>query len=277
MILTFLLLVLLALVAGFIGALFGLGGGIILVPGLTLLFQKDVKVAVAASLISVIATSSAAATVYVAARFTNIRLGMLLEVATTTGALLGAFLAVHVPGRYLFFAFAGVLVYAAVSMLRSRSASAEPTTVAAPARSLSGSYCDPAAGTNISYVVTHVPAGMLGSLGAGVVSALLGIGGGIIKVPLMNAVMGIPLKAAIGTSNFTIGVTAATGAIVFWANGHIDPYVAAPTAIGVLIGARIGTRVTGRARSRALSLAFVVLVAVTAVQMFLRGFGIRIG
>jgi len=274
MILTFSLLVLLAIVAGFVGALLGLGGGIILVPGLTLLFHYDMKIAIAASLISVIATSSAAATVYVAERFTNIRLGMLLEMATTSGALLGGFAAVNVPSRYLFFAFAAVLVYAGIFMLRGQRTSSEPVEIGRPVEGLSDSYHDPAIGAEVSYVVTHVPAGLLGSFGAGAISALLGVGGGIIKVPLMNLVMRIPMKAAIATSNFMIGVTAATGALVFWASGKIDPHIAAPSAIGVLIGARIGTTVTGRARSRALSIAFVILLAITAVQMTLRGLGI---
>jgi uncharacterized protein len=275
MIETFLLLVLLAVAAGFVGALLGLGGGIILVPGLTLLFHYDVKIVIAACLVSVIATSSAAATVYVSERFTNIRLGMLLEVATTSGALIGGIVAVHVPSRYLFFVFAAILAYAGTMMARGRrdSLARVPSDEAAPG--LGETYVDPASGKMICYEVTKVPLGLAGSLGAGLISGLLGVGGGIIKVPLMNLAMRIPIKAAIATSNFMIGVTAATGAIVFWLNGKVDPAVAAPTVIGVLVGARLGTKVAGRVRSRYLTLVFVLFIAMTAVQMVMKGFGTK--
>jgi hypothetical protein len=276
MIETFLLLILLALVAGFIGALLGLGGGIVLVPGLTLLFGCNVKVAIATSLMSVIATSSAAATVYVSERFTNIRLGMTLELATTTGALMGGVLAVFVSGRYLYFLFAAVLVYAAASMLRGRGTAAEEAVTQPASSGLSAEFVDPASRKTVSYGVSAMPAGMLGSTAAGILSGMLGIGGGIVKVPLMNLVMGVPMKAAIATSNFMIGVTAAAGAFFYWTRGLTEPAVTAPSVIGVLVGARIGTRVAGRARTRALSLAFVVLLVITAVQMVLRGFGIAL-
>lgn len=269
--LTFLLLVLLAVAAGFIGALLGLGGGIILVPGLTLLFHYDVKVAIAASLVSVIATSTAAATVYVQEHLTNIRLGMLLETATTSGALVGGLVASHIAGRYLYLLFAAILVYAGATMLRGQRRAAMPVDIGKPTSALDGSYFDPATGRQVSYIVTRVPTGLFGSAIAGLISGLLGVGGGIIKVPLMNLAMRVPMKAAIGTSNFMIGVTAAAGALVFWANGKVDPAVAAPTVIGVLIGARIGTKAAARAHTRILRLAFVVLIAITAVQMALHG------
>jgi uncharacterized protein len=272
---TFLLLVLMAIAAGFVGAMLGLGGGIILVPGLTLLFHYDVKIAVAASLVSVIATSSAAATVYVSERFTNIRLGMLLEVATTSGALIGGLVAVHVPSKYLYFTFAAILIYAGTMMLRGRRESSGQPMTSAPTNGLGETYYDPYREKTVSYEVTKVPTGLAGSLGAGLISGLLGVGGGIIKVPLMNLAMRVPMKAAIATSNFMIGVTAATGAIVFWLNGKVDPAVAAPTVIGVLIGARLGTRVAGRAKSRYLVLAFVLFIALTAVQMVLKGIGTK--
>lgn len=274
-IVTFLLLTLLALAAGFIGAILGLGGGIILVPGLTLLFHYDVKVAIATSLVSVIATSSAAATVYVAEHLTNIRLGMTLEVATTIGALAGGLAAVLINRKYLFFIFAAMLLYAGFNMLRKRDASMISDETAPSESSLNGSFTDPRTGKTVSYVVSHVPAGMLGSAGAGILSGLLGVGGGIIKVPLMNMVMHIPMKAAIATSNFMIGVTAATGALVYWSSGLVDPVITAPVAIGVLIGARLGTMIVGRIRTRALSLAFVAIIAITAVQMVLKGIAIE--
>lgn len=269
--LEFLLLALLAVAAGFVGALLGLGGGIVLVPGLTLLFGYPIKVAIAASLISVIATSSSAATVYVRERFTNIRLGMLLEITTTAGALVGGILAVYIGRRYLYFIFAAMLLYSGFSMLRDRRSPLGPSESDAPEPNLNGSFVDPATGKTVSYVVSKVPVGLIGGWIAGIISGLLGVGGGIIKVPLMNLVMHVPMKAAIATSNFMIGVTAAAGALVYWANGLIDPAVAAPSAIGVLIGARLGTKVAGIARARALTIIFVVFIIVTAVQMIIGG------
>jgi uncharacterized membrane protein YfcA len=274
-ILTFFLLVLLAIVAGLIGAILGLGGGIIIVPGLTLLFHYDVKIAIATSLVSVIATSSAAATVYVAERLTNIRLGMTLEVATTIGALAGGLTAVYISGRYLYFIFAAVLIYAGVNMIRRREASVISDETIASESSINGSFTDPTTGKTVCYAVDRIPTGMLGSAGAGILSGLLGVGGGIIKVPLMNLVMRIPMKACIATSNFMIGVTAATGALVYWSSGLVNPVITAPVAIGVIIGARLGTMMVGRMHTRALRLAFVVLIAITAVQMVLRGVSIR--
>lgn len=267
---SFFIILVLALAAGLIGAMLGLGGGIILVPGLTLLLGYDVKVAAAASLVAVIATSTAAATVYVSQRLTNIRLGMLLEIATTFGGLVGGIIAVYISGKYLFFLFAAVLIYAGANMLRVERFRAEQP-VNGPISRLDGSYNDPVSGKTVSYRVTNIPAGMAGSLGAGVMSGMLGVGGGIIKVPLMNLVMRIPMRAAIATSNFMIGVTAAAGAFVYWTSGKVDPTVAAPCVIGVLIGARIGTRVGGRVRSRALKLVFVAFVTITAVQMIQKG------
>ncbi|MEN6521475.1 MAG: sulfite exporter TauE/SafE family protein [Armatimonadota bacterium] len=263
----------LALAAGLIGGMLGLGGGIILVPGLTLLLGYDVKVAAAASLVTVIATSTASATVYVSQRLTNIRLGMLLEIATTLGALVGGVIAVYISGKYLFFIFAAVLIYAGTNMLRVQRSRSEPSSDE-PLSALDSSYTDPMSGKIVDYRVKNVPAGMAGSLIAGIMSGMLGIGGGIIKVPLMNLIMRIPMRAAIATSNFMIGVTAAAGALVFWVNGKVDPAVAAPCVIGVLIGARLGTRVGSRVPSRALKIGFAIFVVITAAQMIQKGFSL---
>ncbi|MBI2843987.1 MAG: sulfite exporter TauE/SafE family protein [Armatimonadetes bacterium] len=270
MIVTFLLLILLSTAAGFIGALLGLGGGIILVPGLTLLFNFDVKVAIAASIISVIATSASAATVYIRQGLTNIRLGLLLEIATAAGAIAGGMIAVHISGRYLYFLFAAVLVYAGVNMMRGRRVHIEPSGINEDS-TLDGSYVDPITGRTVSYMVIRVPTGMAVSIAAGIISSMLGVGGGIIKVPLMNIVMHVPMRAAIATSSFMIGVTAATGAFVYWTSGLVNPAVVAPSVIGVLIGARAGTMAAGKLRARALTKAFVLLIAVMAVQMVLEG------
>lgn len=263
------------MVAGFIGALLGLGGGIVIVPALTILFGYDIKVAAAASLVSVIATSTAAATVYVAERLTNIRLGMVLETSTTIGAFLGGWLAVYISGRYLYMLFAAVLLYAAYNMLRGRGNQPERCEQEHAHKGIPGSFTDPSTGKTVTYTAERIPLGLVGSAGAGIISGLLGVGGGIIKVPLMHRAMRIPIKAAIATSNFMIGVTAAAGAFVYWSAGYVNAAVTAPTAIGVLLGARIGTRVAGKARAKALTVAFVILLVITAVQMVLKGIGGR--
>lgn len=269
---TFFLIILMALGAGFLGAMLGLGGGIILIPGLTLLFHQDMKVAIAASLISVIATSSSAATVYVQERFTNIKLGMTLEVATTLGALAGGILAVYISNRYLAFLFAAILVYAGIMMLRGRHVEDDTEEPLKERTSdLDSQYFDPATGATVPYTVNNLPVGLAGSFGAGIMSGLLGVGGGIVKVPLMNLTMRVPMKVAIATSNFMIGVTAATGALVYWTAGKVDPGITAPAVIGVLIGARLGTKVVGRVKTSVLKRVFVIFIAYTAIEMVRKG------
>lgn len=268
---TYLLIIAMSVGAGFIGALLGLGGGIVLVPGLTLLFHQDMKIAIAASLVSVIATSSSAATVYVQERFTNIKLGMTLEVATTLGALGGGIAAVYISNRYLALLFAAILIYAGITMLRGRRVNDESAETEVTPSDLDSEYYDHSTGTTVPYSVRNLPLGLFGSFGAGIMSGLLGVGGGIIKVPLMNVAMRIPLKVAVATSNFMIGVTAATGAIVYWMNGKVDPGVTAPAVIGVLIGARLGTKVIGHIKTDVLKKIFVLFIAYTAYEMIMRG------
>jgi uncharacterized membrane protein YfcA len=244
--------------AGVFGSLLGLGGGILLVPLLTVGFGVPFREAVGVSLVCVIVTSSAAAGVYLERHLANLRLGMLLEVFTATGALVGGLVAFLLPVRVLEGLFALLLAYTAIAMLQRRQ-SPPP----APAADISG----------LGYRPRRLRAGAAGSLGAGVVSALLGVGGGIVKVPLMHLVMGVPLKVATATSNLMIGVTAAASAIVYLLRGGIDPYVAGPTAVGVFIGAMVGSRVASRIDVRVLRLLFVGVLALTAVQMTLRALG----
>ncbi len=239
--------------AGLFGSLLGLGGGILIVPLLTLGFGLDLRTAVGVSLVSVIMTSSAAAGVYLERRIADLRLGMRLELFTAIGALAGGSIAFLIDERWLSILFAGLLVYVAVSMLRAR-------TTEAPAD----------ASEERSYEVRNVPLGIVGATGAGVLSALLGIGGGLVKVPLMHIVMGIPLRIATATSNLMVGITAAAGAVIYLARGEIDPYIAGPTAIGVFVGASLGSRVAHRIDLRILRWLFVVVLLYTAVQMFLR-------
>lgn len=274
----FAVLYLTAVVAGALGALLGLGGGVLLVPALTLAFGLDIREAIGASIVSVVATSSGAAATYVKERLTNLRLGMFLESATTTGAVVGAVAAGLIGGPALFFIFAVVMVYAAAMMFRrSRVMSESPTQPDALARRLrlSSQYDDAAEGRSIAYGVTGVPLGYALALAAGGVSGLLGIGGGVIKVPAMNLVMRVPLKVASATSDLMIGVTAATGAAIYFARGDINPFLAAPVAMGVLCGTVVGTRLMARLPSARLQVIFALVLVVVAVEMMLRGFGVR--
>jgi uncharacterized protein len=262
--------------AGVFGSLLGLGGGILIVPLLTVGFGVPFREAVGVSLVCVIVTSSAAAGVYLERHLANLRLGMLLEVFTATGALLGGLVAFLLPERVLAGLFALLLAYTAISMLRrGRAGTAPPEGDDPPGAdpAVGGdragqSLADEIAGPG--YRPRRLGAGAGGSLGAGVISALLGVGGGIVKVPLMHLVMGVPLKVATATSNLMIGVTAAASAIVYLLRGGIDPYVAGPTAVGVFIGAMVGSRVATRINVHVLRLLFVGVLALTAVQMAVR-------
>ncbi len=263
---TIFLIFVVGLAVGMLGSMLGIGGGVLLIPLLTGLFGVEIKTAIGASIISVIATSTAAGAVYVGRGQTHSRLAMVLEIATTLGALAGGFTAVLVSPSLLAGLFAIVLVYVAFSMRSIRKDEPE----AAPTGLLDTSYYDPMTGKWISYGVRHLPLGMGASLLAGNISGLLGIGGGIIKVPIMSLVMGIPLRASIATSNFMIGITAATSAIIYYQHGYVNPSVAIPTALGVLIGAREGTRLGGRVRSNRLKQIFQIVLLVFAVQMLVK-------
>jgi uncharacterized membrane protein YfcA len=258
--------------AGLLGSLVGVGGGIIVVPALTLLLGVSIEKAIAASIVSVIATSSGAAASYVSERITNLRLGMVLEVATVIGALTGAYLAEWVSPKALFLTFALVLAYTAWSMLRPRGQPGEaaPDALADRLR-LHGSYFDRALGREVSYRVSRTKFGLAVSYVAGVSSGLLGIGGGVLKVPVMNLAMGMPIKACTATSNFMIGVTAATSAAVYLMRGEVLPFIAAPVAVGVLLGAKTGARLMGGMRNDAIRIIFVAVLVVSAAQMLMKG------
>ena len=262
--------------AGAFGSLLGLGGGILIVPLLTLGFGLPLSEAVGVSLVCVIMTSSAAAGVYLERHLANLRLGMTLELFTAIGALVGGSVAFLLDERLLSVAFAGLLIYVAVSMARAPRDDPGPETPASPDRDAG----DPPIGRSASgtldklsgegYRVHGLGRGIVGAAGAGVASGLFGIGGGIIKVPLMNLAMGVPFRVATATSNLMIGITAAAGAVIYLIRGEIDPYVAGPTAIGVFVGATIGSRMASRISLRWLRLLFVVVLAYTAIQMLLR-------
>jgi uncharacterized membrane protein YfcA len=243
--------------AGLFGSLLGLGGGVLIVPLLTLGFGLPLREAVGVSLVAVIMTSSAAAGVYLERHVANLRLGMSLELFTATGALVGGSIAFLLDEQVLEALFAALLVYVAISMLRQRPAPGGETETAAAN----------------GYAVRNMGLGVVGSTFAGVVSALLGIGGGIIKVPLMHLGMGVPLRVATATSNMMIGITAAASAVIYLIHGGIDPYVAGPTAIGVFLGANLGSRAAPRIDARYLRALFVIVLLYTAAQMFLKAVG----
>lgn len=265
---------LISVVAGILGSLVGLGGGIIIVPVLTLLFHVDIRLAIGASIISVIATSSGAAAAYVRDKMTNLRAGMFLEVATTTGAVTGAYLTTILPARFLFILFGVVLAYSALATFQRRKA-AQPLLVSndriANVLELHGEYYDEAEKKNIVYKVTGTKLGLFMMYIAGLVSALLGIGSGALKVPAMDLAMHLPMKVSTATSNFMIGVTAAASAGVYFARGQIDPIIAAPVAIGILVGATLGSKVLGKITSKTVRLVFVVVLVAISFEMLQRG------
>ncbi|MEO7663924.1 MAG: sulfite exporter TauE/SafE family protein [Candidatus Limnocylindrales bacterium] len=285
---------------GIFGSLLGLGGGILIVPFLTLLFDLPLRAAIGVSLVCVIVTSGASAGVFLERRVANLRLGMVLELFTAIGALIGGTVAFLLDQRVLAGLFAFLITYVAITMLRSagrtpKLAAARPATptdgqgivvAAAPANGEGPSVSEGAfvsmpardsffarlAGPD--YEVHRPVAGAFGSIGAGVVSALLGIGGGLIKVPVMHLIMGVPLRVATATSNLMIGITASTSAIIYLIRGEIDPLVAGPTAIGVFIGASIGSRLGHRVDVRLLRFLFVAILGYTAFQMARRALGV---
>ncbi|MFP5208334.1 MAG: sulfite exporter TauE/SafE family protein [Acidobacteriota bacterium] len=271
--LTFTIVVwLMSTMAGFLGALTGLGGGVVVVPVLALALGVDIKYAIGASLVSVIATSSGAAAAYVKEGFSNIRIGMLLEVATTLGAVAGAYLAAYTSTHAIAIIFGLVLVQSAYQSLVNRNTEDEEIVQSdALARRLRLGSAYPLKGKFQEYGVTNVPTGFSLMFGAGALSGLLGIGSGAVKVIAMDRAMRIPFKVSTTTSNFMIGVTAAASAGVYLSRGYIDPRVTMPVMLGVLGGAFLGTKVLVRARVRTLRIVFGVVILVLAVEMILNG------
>lgn len=258
-----------SIAAGFLGALTGLGGGVVIVPVLILLFKVDLHYAIGASLVSVIATSSGAAAAYVREGFSNIRIGMFLEVATTLGALLGAYLVAKVSANWIGIVFGVILLYSAWASLRKRRQerkNAQPDSLAAKLK-LTGAF--PTLNGKQKYTSRNVPAGFGIMFVAGVLSGLLGIGSGAVKVLAMDQVMKLPFKVSTTTSNFMIGVTAAASAGVYLSRGYILPGLAMPVMLGVLAGSVVGSRVLVGTQVKTLRWVFAaVIVALGAEMMF---------
>jgi uncharacterized membrane protein YfcA len=263
--------------AGVLGSMLGLGGGIIVVPFLTLALHVPLRFAIGASIVSVIATSSGAAVAYIHDRITNLRIGMFLEIATTTGAITGAYLAGVISTGALYLIFGAALLYSAVAMMQKRKTEL-PTGVRehplAKRLRLSGAYHDQVLDQVVEYKAANVYHGLGMMYVAGCLSGLLGIGSGIFKVMAMDIFMQLPIKVSSATSNFMIGVTAAASAGVYFARGDIPPAIAGPVALGVLAGSLIGTRVMVRLKSSGLRLVFIPVLAAVGLEMMGKGLGL---
>jgi uncharacterized protein len=257
--------------AGLIGSLTGLGGGFVIIPLLTLLLHVDIHYAIGASLVSVIATSSGSAAAYVREGITNVRIGMFLEIATTAGAMTGAVLAAYIPTNYIAILLGVILIFSAIMSLRKKVIHmADHKSVWAKKLKLNGSY--PGGEGTVNYSVTNVGGGFFMMLFAGVLSGLLGVGSGALKVLAMDSIMRIPFKVSTTTSNFMIGVTAAASAVVYFQRGYIDPGISMPVVIGVVIGALSGSKILVKTQSSGwLRWVFAIVVLFLAVQMIYNG------
>lgn len=261
-----------SLLAGFLGSLTGLGGGFIIIPMLTLIFGIDIRYAIGASLVAVIATSSGAAAAYVKEGITNIRLGMFLEIATTLGAVSGAFIAVYTPTHVIAVIFGFILIFSAIVSFQKKGEDIHQTEDSLWAKRLKLNSTFPTPKGIIAYTVTRVAGGFFTMIGAGLLSGLLGVGSGALKVIAMDNIMRIPFKVSTTTSNFMIGVTAAASASIYLYRGYIDPGLCMPVTLGVLGGALLGSRVLTNAKTTKLRTIFAFVIIAVALEMLYNGF-----
>lgn len=273
------------LVAGLLGSMLGVGGGIVIVPLLTLALRLPIHVAIGSSLVAIVANSCTAAGIYTKARLTNVKLGLFLETATLPGAIIGGFAAAVIAPSILSVLFGVALIYTAYTMISNRYSTPEDTppkdnsvkltnTSNNLPSSLANSYYDQSLGKVVTYKAKHLAEGLGASFFAGVLSSLLGIGGGIVNVPVMNLVMGVPMKATIATSSFIIAITATVGALIYYYQGYLYPAIVAPLIISVVLGAILGTELTQRAKGTLLRRIFGAFLFITAVLMFLQAVNI---
>ncbi len=270
------------LFAGIFGAIFGIGGGMIVTPIMTIALGLDIKYAIGASVISVIATSSGASIAYLKDDMLNLRVAMFLEIATTVGAILGAILTGVLPAKVLYVLFGMLLIFSSWNMLHKLRASKEEVENTIPDElseklELNSTYYDQANQKQVDYKVSNVPGGFTMMFGAGLASGLLGVGSGAFKVIAMDTIMKMPLKPSSATSNLMMGVTAAASATVYFFNGSIKPEIAAPLAIGILVGATIGSRIMQHLQAKLLRKIFIPVLFLIGLQMFLKGFGVSFG
>ena len=273
---------LIAVLAGFLGSLVGLGGGIIITPALTILFGFDIKYAIGASIVAVIATSSGSAIAFVKDYVSNMRVGMLLEVFTTAGGVVGALMAGVFSSKLLYIFFSLILLNSFYGMLKKtglitklkKEEEKVENDKYADKYKLNSTYYDKATGETVKYNVTNVPQGSLVMFGAGFASGLLGIGSGAFKVVALDTYMKLPIKVSTATSNFMMGVTATASALIYFFNGTINPVVAAPIAIGTLIGSRTGAKVMQRLDAKYIRYIFLPILLFTIINMLLKGLGV---
>jgi uncharacterized protein len=263
------------------GGMLGMASGIFIVPLLTMFGHIEIHQAIGASIVSVIACSCGSAAPFLQSRYTNIRLAIVLEVATTLGALTGVLLAGIIPVPFLFFLFAVILFVSAQQMLAKRgnrfrqSEDADSSLWATKLR-LHSSYPDSLVGSEASYNVHRLPAGMAFMYGAGMISALLGIGSGVLKIPAMDTALRLPIKVSSATSNFMIGVTAAASAGAYFVRGNIVSTLAGPVAVGSILGAILGARILMRVSNERLRVLFVIVLVALGIQMLLKSLGIHL-
>ena len=260
---------------GMLGSLTGLGGGVVIVPMLALLFHVNLRYAIGASLISVIATSSGSAAAYVREGFSNMRIGMFLEIATTVGAICGAWLATRVPTAGIAIVFGVILLYSVYLSLRKHGSSLVAHDPWSDRLKMNGVY-PTGPGEKREYSVTHIPAGFATMFGAGTLSGLLGIGSGAVKVLAMDSIMRVPFKVSTTTSNFMIGVTAAASAGIYLREGYIIPALAAPVLLGILPGSLVGAKLLVKSQSKSLRVVFAAVILVLAIEMIYNGWTGRV-
>ncbi len=262
--------------AGIFGSIVGLGGGVVVIPILTLFLGVDIHFAIGASIVAIIGTSSGAASVYVKDKITNLRVGMFLELGTTAGAIVGAALAAYTDSAALELIFGSILLVMLIPtvMRLGEDVHKSPELKGLSERlKLTGKYVDPS-GKEVEYNATRPKTGLAGMVVAGMLSGLLGIGSGAFKVLSMDLAMKLPIKVSTTTSNFMIGVTAAASAGIYYARGDVDPLIVGPVALGILIGAAIGARYLVRAKNPTIRKAFAVVLAIAAVEMILSAYGV---
>ncbi|MHB8566504.1 MAG: sulfite exporter TauE/SafE family protein [Nitrososphaerales archaeon] len=268
-----------AIAAGIVGAIVGIGGGLLVTPVLTLIFGVDIRLAIGASIISIIATSSGGAAAYVRDRVTNIRVGMFLEITTTVGAITGAAVAAYINSQVLFALFGVILLLSIIPSIRKRKEEfpegVENDSWSAKLK-LSSTYPDQRLKREVPYNVTRTPIGLGIMYIAGVISGLLGIGSGAFKVLGMESAMRLPMKVSTTTSNFMIGVTAAASAGIYFLRGDVNPFIVAPVALGILAGANIGTKILLRAKNTTVRYVFIFVLFGIAVEMIAKALGLGI-
>lgn len=267
--------------AGFFGSMLGLGGGFIMVPALTLGLGLDIKVAISASLIGIIANSSTASTTYLKEGLTNVKLGLVLETATALGAIIGALIAVLIHSQTLAFIFALVLIILAIFMyLRpeeihvAKEANEKEEKSKDTYLDLSGEYYDKGFDKKVKYEAKSVEKGLAASFVAGNLSGIMGIGGGVVKVPTMNLLMNVPMKVAIATSTFMLGITAVAGALIYYSFGYVDSVITVLVIIGIIVGAKSGSMLARKIETAMLKKGFIVVLIIISVLMFMKALGV---